>query len=88
MTMNEIREQIRTLEEKESYFGLISNVSQMQGVTLKIAWSIVEARREQFGLNPKFKSYASFYNARYLHHARGEMIRINPPDESEEVNNF
>lgn len=86
--MNEIREQIRTLEEKDTYFGLISNVSQMQGVTLKIAWSIVEARREQFGLNHKFKTYGSFLNARHLHHARGEMIRINPPDEGEESNNF
>lgn len=83
MTMNEIRDQIRMLEEKETYFGLISNISQIQGVTLKIAWTIVEARRQEFGLNPKFTSYASFYNARHIHHRRGEMIRINPPDDSE-----
>lgn len=85
MDRNDIIEKIKALEQSESYFGIISQLSAEKDIHLKTAWAIVEQERKELGLRPRYRTYPSFYNARSNHHAiGGEIVRINPPEETNE----
>lgn len=51
---------IRALEEDETYYGLISQISTEERVSLMKAHARVEAARARIGLRPRFASYYSY----------------------------
>ena len=74
--MDDLIQEIRTLEDKSSYFGRILNLSNAENITQKEAWAKIEQRREELGLKPKYSTLCSFYMAKSKHLSKGELIRF------------
>jgi len=75
--MDDLIREIRTLEDDNAYFGRILNLSNAENIPQKEAWAKIEKRREELGLNPKYASLNSFYNAKSKRFAKGDLIRFN-----------
>ena len=76
MDVEEMKEKIKALEDGETYFGIISQLSVERNIHLKTAWAIVEEQRKELNLRPRYKTYNSFANARSNRHKSGDLIFI------------
>jgi len=69
--------EIKLLEDNASFFGMAIKMSAEQNITQQEAWKALERRRKELGLNPKFRSKASFFEQKWKFTQKGLQVNFN-----------
>lgn len=69
-----MKELIAALENRETYFGMVEQISSDEGITKSAAYERVEEMRQELGLPKKYNSFMSYANSRSRYHRSGQGI--------------
>ena len=79
MMNREVVLQIKTLETDSTYFGLIIGLSEKLRISKIEAWKMVEKRRRDWGLKPRFTTLMSYRMGEHRYILAGKQIEFEIP---------
>lgn len=71
--------EIKTLENDATYFGLIIKLSTIHEISKAKAWEIVEKRRKDWGLKPRYNTLMSYRMGERNFNLTGGQIQFEIP---------